>query len=496
MKKTLTFTSFLICTTCIFFTQNLMSQTTITLQPNAVDGKDAIIDSRLNNDNFGNHIDFLGMAWTYGGTPLIARSLIDFDWTLIPNGATINSARLSLYSYNSPANDAHSTLSGSNASQLLRVTSTWGENSVTWNTQPSTTNQNMVTLPMSTNTIQDYLNIDVKNIVEDIIADPTNSYGIMMKLENEQYYRSMLFASSDNSDSNLHPKLEITYTMQDPTDSCLTFRPNAIDGKDALIDSRLNNDNFGNHFDFLGMAWTYGGTPLVARSLIDFDWNAIPAGVTITSAELSLFSYNSPANDAHSTLSGSNASQILRVTSSWGENSVTWNNQPSTTNQNMVTLPMSTNTIQNYLDIDVKNIVEDIIADPNNSYGLMLKLENEQYYRSMLFASSDNTDPNLHPKLEVCYVEQNASIVLEEKDVSVKLYPNPFEDYVNVELTNINSKNLSFNVYDGMGNIVRSQNIDTDHVRFYKENLPSGIYFYNILDADSKTLNRGKLVIQ
>lgn len=46
-----------------------------------------------------------------------------------------------------------------------------------------------------------------------MIADPTNSHGFLLKLLDEQHYRKMVFASSGHSNSNLHPKLEICYSI-------------------------------------------------------------------------------------------------------------------------------------------------------------------------------------------------------------------------------------------------------------------------------------------
>lgn len=460
----------------VLFCYFLNGQTTIILQPNGSNGKDAYVDSRYNNNNYGSHVDFAAMSWTNGGVPSDARSLIDFDFSSIPAGATINSASLSLYSYNSPANGSHSTLSGSNESVLLRITSSWDENTVTWNSQPSTTTQNQVILPESTSPIQNYLNIDVTILIEDMLNDPANSHGFLLKLINEEYYRSMIFASSDNNDLTLHPKLEITYTEEEP-DICVTFRPNDSLGKDAYIDSRYNSNNYGSHVDFAAMSWTNGGVPSDARGLIDFDFSSIPVGASITSANLSLYSYNSPANGSHSTISGSNESVLLRITDSWEENTVTWNNQPSTTTQNQVILPASTSSIQDYLNIDVTNLVDDMIVDPNNSYGFLFKLTNEDYYRSMIFASSDNGDTTLHPKLEVCYLTTASLPELISSNNEIYVFPNPTSGFLNVEVDNTDSNLMSIAIISSTGQTLEHKtNIDTTAV-FDLTNYSKGVYF-------------------
>ena len=53
-----------------------------------------------------------------------------------------------------------------------------------------------------------------KNLIEDMVANPLESHGFMYRLQNEDHYRAMIFASSDHEDSDLHPKLEIEYTLR------------------------------------------------------------------------------------------------------------------------------------------------------------------------------------------------------------------------------------------------------------------------------------------
>ena len=48
-----------------------------------------------------------------------------------------------------------------------------------------------------------------------MIKTASNNYGFMLKLETEEYYRRMVFASSDNNDSEIHPKLDIYYTIEE-----------------------------------------------------------------------------------------------------------------------------------------------------------------------------------------------------------------------------------------------------------------------------------------
>ena len=192
----------------------------LTLQPNARDGVDAVIWSERPDNASPDHKDFQVMGWTWYSLGLndgIRRSLINFDLSSIPENAKIVDATLSLY-YNAesveiPSTKGHSQRDGSNKSILSRITSEWSEEKVTWNNQPSISTDNQVIVKASDSKDENYV-IDVKDLVEDMVANPLGSHGFMYMLDNEDFYRAMIFASSDNEDSDLHPKLDIEYTTR------------------------------------------------------------------------------------------------------------------------------------------------------------------------------------------------------------------------------------------------------------------------------------------
>lgn len=275
----------------------------------------------------------------------------------------------------------------------------------------------------------------------------------------------------------------------------IILQPDAIEGKDAYLRSLSPDDNFGTHPDLSAHAWTNGGNEVIARGIIDFDLSGIPAGATINAARLSLYSYYSPAQfGAHSILGGSNGSTISRVTSAWEEHTVTWNNQPSTTTQNQVFLPASTNSIQDYLNIDATNLVQDMIDDPTNSHGFLFKLVTEQYYRRMLFASSDNADPSLHPKLEIRYsIATSVSESIDNK-IEFNLFPVPASDAVTIDLKNIYQESVSIGIFNSMGQLVEHQ-IDIQPVTTIDvSRYAKGLYFVRAYSGD--LVSTKKLIIE
>ncbi len=216
------------------FTLNLKGQEqTIILQPGG-EGEDVCIFIQNN----GRRLEYpdgdflLNSAWTYQGDPGKYRTLINWDLSSISSNAIITSAKLSLFSH---PRYPHSTRSGSNALWIERITQPWKESDITWDNQPSTTQTNRVAIPRSTSESQNFLDIDLLKLVQDIHSNPSNSFGIMLKLQSESHYRSMSFYASDHSDASKRPKLEITYEIPLIDDD--------QDGFDITKDCDDNNPN-------------------------------------------------------------------------------------------------------------------------------------------------------------------------------------------------------------------------------------------------------------
>ncbi len=201
-------------------------------------------------------------------------------------------------------------------------------------------------------------------------------------------------------------------------------QPDAVSGKDAWIFSLIPSNNYGDHADIDAAAWTSGGNPYVLRSLFEFDLSSIPSGAVVNNATLSLYHNPTSNNAGHSTLDGSNASYLRRVVDDWDEYSVNWQNQPSTTTSNQVSLPATISQNEDFDNIDVTQLVQDMIDNPSSSFGFMIQLQTEVLYRSVIFASSDNADPTKRPKLVINYTDVTSVELLEGNEL-IKVYPNP-----------------------------------------------------------------------
>ncbi len=175
--------------------------------------------------------------------------------------------------------------------------------------------------------------------------------------------------------------------------------------QDCIVNSRMTIIGFPQSTEISASAWTNRGVPVVNRGLLNF--MDIPDNITLIKASLSLYGIPSISNGNHSTSGGSNECLIQRITTEWDEKLVNWNNQPSTTTENQVVLIESVYPLEDYLDIDITSLVEDVLIKKECSFGFMLKLQQEEHYRRMIFASSNHHNLSLHPKLVLIYRTNN-----------------------------------------------------------------------------------------
>lgn len=215
----------------IFISSYSLAQRTVKLKPGAAYGEDVELVTNFGCTpstfpappetlNFGTSVEINYAMWTYSflgcgnGTQ---RSLVRFKGLdTLPSTATILSAKLYLYGVPTSGNWGTSYFSGSpypltNEGWVERVTGSWTELGVTWNTQPITTTANRAAIGVSSSRFGWNTNIDVTALVNDIKTSGVNN-GFMLRLQTEGIYRRVTFASSDNTDSTLWPELVITYT--------------------------------------------------------------------------------------------------------------------------------------------------------------------------------------------------------------------------------------------------------------------------------------------
>ena len=262
-------------------------------------------------------------------------------------------------------------------------------------------------------------------------------------------------------------------------------------GQDCLALSNFPNTSFPEHPDLAGLAGTVFGEYYAGRSFFKFDLSEIPSDSNVIEARLSLYANPNPSNNTHD---GLNKSYIRRVTSPWIDADVTFDNQPDFTHANEVILEQSTSPYQDYLNINVTDMVREMVQNPQNNYGFMLALRLEGIYRSINFASGDCPDISKRPLLVITYGTVGIHNISSEIPAEFNLYqnfPNPFNPVTNIKFDIAGSVLTKISVYNELGkevtNIVNERlEPGSYQVRWDGSRFSSGAYFIKLETDDVK----------
>lgn len=167
----------------------------------------------------------------------------------------------------------------------------------------------------------------------------------------------------------------------------LVLQPGS-EGKDSMLNRYSGGNNYGSSSQLM----VNYGTGRAVRGIVEFEGlSAIPKGSTVNSAVIELYSRANSPRDYFG---------IYRVTASWAEMSVTWNNQPAhyATAYAKVLVP-TTGTYK----WDVKALVAEWVAGTYVNYGFILKRDNEEGGSWPYFCSSDHSTASYRPKITVDY---------------------------------------------------------------------------------------------
>jgi hypothetical protein len=182
--------------------------------------QDAVVNSLQPESSLATNNYLFITTWTNNLDPFVTRSFLQFDLASIPTDALISAATLSLYNPNDDNEEhEHFTLDGSNSFYIRRVTSSWENQTITWNDQPAFSVEGQVVLPTNDTEQQDYEKIDILEMAQFMVKYPAENHGLVIMFQDETYfrgasfvYRRLCFASLEHPVESLRPKLEITYT--------------------------------------------------------------------------------------------------------------------------------------------------------------------------------------------------------------------------------------------------------------------------------------------
>ncbi len=269
----------------------------------------------------------------------------------------------------------------------------------------------------------------------------------------------------------------------------IDLQPHYDDGNNTYVRSGTPTTPCVGAADMTAYAWTCSGDLCIGRGLFTFDMENVPAGSEIVSATLYLYANTSTAIGfgGAEPQTGTNAAHIYRVTEDWDYATVTWTTQPDISMVNAVAMDESTDPVEDYVS-DVTALIQDWVNDPENTFGLTIRLDDEvNYYTSLIFCSSFHLDESLHPKLSVTYI---APVGVEEIAApQFSVAPNPSNSSCTIYFENAVTQE-QIGIYDITGKLMQWVQVPagSNSVECSTVELPSGLYFIHSANSGSDKL--------
>jgi len=208
-----------------------------------------------------------------------------------------------------------------------------------------------------------------------------------IKLEKYHYKDQEDVSVSVNAEETTYLNWALTYAST----QTITLQPGS-EGKDSGVSSLFSTTNYGNNSTFFNAGYQIA----TVRAYIEFDLSSIPENARITDTDLMLY---------HSSSSGTTNFSVgaYKVTESWLENTITWNNQPtSSSNVEYSNNITAANTEWENWDID--DLVESWLDGSFTNNGVVLKATDEPSLDTIaVFKPSDSSDSSHRPKLVIDY---------------------------------------------------------------------------------------------
>lgn len=175
--------------------------------------------------------------------------------------------------------------------------------------------------------------------------------------------------------------------------SGFTFGPN----QDSYVDQNKPTLNYGGDNDFRVRSITLSPSAGNQRAFVQFDMSGIPANSLIRFAKLQLYMYEAP--------SASRTYDAQRLTASWVETSINWNNQPAVAAS--VSATATTGIVANsWVEWDVTSDVQAIANGTLTNYGWRIAdhAESSPTDQQARFRAREYTSVTFRPRLEVDWI--------------------------------------------------------------------------------------------
>jgi hypothetical protein len=314
------------------------------------------------------------------------------------------------------------------------------------------------------------IDIDVTHLV--IHQFHNGNTGFVLQLLEEEIYRMVLFGSRENE--GYVPVLELEFV--DPNTRCDVFY-----GPNGLPTTLLNSNSTStstldpNYFEIGSI---YQPNLIVQRLALQPALNQLPPSINIVHASLRLNIFHPQQAPNTATL----PLRLLPLIVPTPLANLNWNTQPpfSTANSAYSVSPESNFGV---IHFDVKALIEQQFRQGQFTPWL-LKQEIESSIGSSYLAGSGMNLPNVSPTLMVCYTT-NVGLSEPESALKLSVYPNPVNDWLQVQVQNNEGQSVLIQITDATGKLCYAQkleNVVTGQMKWQLQTSqwPTGVYLLHL----------------
>ena len=121
-------------------------------------------------------------------------------------------------------------------------------------------------------------------------------------------------------------------------------------------------------------------------------------------------------------------------------------------------------------------------------------VDNTTFYSHPLRGGKDYLIPTCESTIAANTTKTNSLSVISDKNMKVKVYPNPVRSILNIEFNGAASSTKVIDIFSVNGRAVITQHTSENLAQIDFKQLNSGTYFIKIADANGKLLFSGKVV--
>ena len=247
-------------------------------------------------------------------------SLVRFDISGIPAGATIQSATLSL--------NVTTAQATKHFDQVRPMLTAWTEAGATWNTKNGTNgwaagafstsdySAQLATIAPKTTGVKTAI---VTSAVNDWVNNGVANNGFVLVSSGTDAHDAN-YGTKENGTAANRPSLTIVYLQ--PTVGGCSGPTTVTSIGDTAVDKQNATTNTGTAATMISNAGNNNTTNNTAYSLVQFDLSAVPPGATISSATMSLDVTTNKSNQVD---------QVHAMSTQWAETGATWNTRDGIT---------------------------------------------------------------------------------------------------------------------------------------------------------------------